>query len=180
MWHVSLNMSYQVMEHIHLEIESSYRINICSKTGILELLGIILLTVNHARSVSNEIQNASYGLKWTIYSSVFWQFRLLMMKLSFSWRRLVPLFCPTTFIWKLQHKAYFLIQLNADSRYPFACWSPCLLCLLILMLVILMLILIESRSMLIVHWLGDRKLINAYLTKNSMQNINLPKDFLKI
>ena len=175
MWHVSLNMSYQVMEHIHLEIESSYRINICCKTGILELLGIILLTVNHARSVSNEIQNASFGLKWTIYSSVFWQFRLLMMKLSFSWRRLVPLFCPTIFIWKLQHKAYFLIQLYADSLYPFACWSLCLLCFLVLML-----ILIESRSMVIEYWLGDRKFINAYLTKNSMQNINLPKDFLKI
>ena len=75
----------------------------------------------------------------------------------------------------VQHKAYFLIQLNADSLYPFACWSLCLLCLLILML-----ILIESRSMLIVYWLGDRKLINAYLTKNSIQNINLPKEFLKI
>ena len=75
----------------------------------------------------------------------------------------------------LQHKAYFLIQLNADSLYPFACWSLCLLCLLILMLIIL----IESRSMLIVYWLGDLKLINEYLTKNSMQNINLQKDFLK-
>ena len=42
-----------------------------------------------------------------------------------------------------------------------------------------MLILIESRPMLIVYWLGDRKLINEYLTKNSMQNINLQKDFLK-
>ena len=59
----------------------------------------------------------------------------------------------------LQHKAYFLIQLNADSLYPYACWFLCLLCLLILML-----ILIESRSMLIVYWIGDRKLINAYLT----------------
>ena len=39
---------------------------------------------------------------------------------------------------------------------------------------------VESRSMLIVYWLGDRKLINAYLTKNSLQNINLPKEFLKI
>ena len=68
-----------------------------------------------------------------------------------------------------------LIQLNADFIYPFACWSLCLLWLLILMLIILMLILIESRSMLIVYWLGDRKLINAYLTKNSIQNINLPK-----
>ena len=29
-------------------------------------------------------------------------------------------------------------------------------------------------------WLGDRKLINAYLTKNSMQNIYLPTEFLKI
>ena len=63
---------------------------------------------------------------------------------------------------QLQHKAYFLIQLNADSLYPFACWSLCLLCLLILML-----ILIESRSMLIVYRLGDRKLINAYLTKTA-------------
>ena len=74
----------------------------------------------------------------------------------------------------------FFIQLNADSLYPFACRSLCLLCLLILMLIILMLILIESRSILIVYWLGDRKLINAYLTKNSMQNVNLPKEFLKI
>ena len=41
-------------------------------------------------------------------------------------------------------------------------------------------ILIESKSMLIVYWLGDRKLINAYLTKNSIQNINLPKEFLEI
>ena len=74
-------------------------------------------------------------------------------------------------------KAYFLIQLNADSLYPFACWSLCLLCFLILML-----ILIESRSMLILYWLGDRMLTNAYLTKkkNSIQNINLPKEFLKI
>lgn len=102
MWHVSLNMSYQMMKPIHLEIESSYKINICCKTGILELLGIILLSVNHARSVSNEIQTASFGLKWTIYSSVFRQFRLLMMKLSFSWLRLIPLFCPTIFIWKLK------------------------------------------------------------------------------
>ena len=47
------------------------------------------------------------------------------------------------------------------------------------MLIILMLILIESRSMLIVYWLDDRKLINAYLIKNSIQNINLPKEFLK-
>ena len=61
----------------------------------------------------------------------------------------------------IQHEAYFLIHLNADSLYPFACWSICLLCLLILMLIILMLILIESKSMLIVYWLGDRKLINA-------------------
>ena len=71
----------------------------------------------------------------------------------------------------IQHKAYFLIQLNADSLYPFACWSLCLLILIIL---------IESRSMLIVYWLGDRKLINAYLTKKSIQNINFPKEFLKI
>ena len=48
------------------------------------------------------------------------------------------------------------------------------------MLIILMLILIEGRSMLIVYWLGDRKLINAYFTKNRIQNINLPKEFLKI
>ena len=74
----------------------------------------------------------------------------------------------------------FLIQLNADSLYLFACWSLCLLCLLILMLIILMLILIESRSMLIVYWLGERKLNNAYLKKNSIQNINFPKEFLKI
>ena len=31
---------------------------------------------------------------------------------------------------KLQHKAYFLIQLNADSLYPFACWSLYMLALL--------------------------------------------------
>ena len=43
-----------------------------------------------------------------------------------------------------------------------------------------MLILIESRSMLIVYWLGDRKLINAYFTNNKEQNIYLPKEFLKI
>ena len=65
------------------------------------------------------------------------------------------------------------IPLIAD---PYACFA----CLIILMLIILMLILIESRSMLIVYWLGDRKLINAYLTKNSKQNINFPKEFLKI
>ena len=75
--------------------------------------------------------------------------------------------------------AYFVIQLNADSLYTFACWSLCLLCLLILMLIILMLILIESRSMLIVYWFGNRKLINAYLTKNNIQNINFPKEFWK-
>ena len=45
----------------------------------------------------------------------------------------------------IQHKAYFLIRLDADCLHPFACWSLCLLCLLILML-----ILIESKSMLIV------------------------------
>ena len=33
--------------------------------------------------------------------------------------------------------------------------------------------LVESRSMQIAYWLGDQKLINAHLTKNSMQNINL-------
>ena len=48
------------------------------------------------------------------------------------------------------------------------------------MLIIMMLILIESSSMLIVYWLGNRKLMNAYLTKNSIQNIKLPKEFLKI
>ena len=53
------------------------------------------------------------------------------------------------------------IQLNPDSLYPFSCWSLCLLCWLILMLTTLMFILIESRSMLIVYWLCDRKLINA-------------------
>ena len=40
-----------------------------------------------------------------------------------------------------------------------------------------MLILIESRSMLIVYWLADQKLINVYLKKNIVQNINLQKDF---
>ena len=57
------------------------------------------------------------------------------------------------FLYLIQHKAYFLIQLNADSVYPFACRSLCLLILMliILMLIILMLILIESRSMLIVY-----------------------------
>ena len=58
---------------------------------------------------------------------------------------------------KIQHMTYLLIQLNADSLYPSDCWSLCLLCLLILMLIMLMLILIESRSMLIEYWLGDRK-----------------------
>ena len=80
----------------------------------------------------------------------------------------------------VQHKAYLLIQLNADSLYPFACWSLSSLFLLILMLIILLLILIESMSMLIVYWLGDRKLIDAYFTKNSIQHINLPKEVLKI
>ena len=56
----------------------------------------------------------------------------------------------------LQHKKKCFIQLNDDSLYPFACWSICSLCLLILMRIILMLILIESRSMLIVHWLYDK------------------------
>ena len=60
----------------------------------------------------------------------------------------------------------FLIQLNADSLYSFACRSLCLLCLLIVMLIILMLILIESRSILIEYSSGDRKLINhAFWTK---------------
>ena len=63
----------------------------------------------------------------------------------------------------------FLIQLNADSFYPFACWSLCLL--------ILMLILIESRSMLIVYWLCDRKLINAYLTKTAYKIFPSRKSF---
>ena len=44
----------------------------------------------------------------------------------------------------------------------------------------MLIILIESRSMLIVYWLGDRKLIIAYLSKKSIQNINLPKEFLNI
>ena len=46
--------------------------------------------------------------------------------------------------------------------------------------IILMLILIDSGSMLIVYWSVDRKLINAYLTENSIQDINLQTDFLKI
>ena len=79
----------------------------------------------------------------------------------------------------VQHKAYFLIQLNADSLYPFACWFLCLLCMLILMLIILMLILIESRSMLIVYWLGDRKLINAYLTTTAYKILTSQKSFWK-
>ena len=62
-------------------------------------------------------------------------------------------------------EAYFLIQLYVDSLYVFACWSLCLLCLL-------MLILIENKSMLIVYWVVDRKLINVYLTKRSTHNIN--------
>ena len=70
----------------------------------------------------------------------------------------------------IQHNyAYFFVQLNADFLYPYACWYLCLLCLLILMLIIQMLILIESRSMLIVYWLGDRKLIKAYLTPKQTQ-----------
>ena len=44
----------------------------------------------------------------------------------------------------------------------------------------MLIILIESRSMRIVYWLGDRKLIIAYLTPKNIQNINLPKEFLKI
>mgnify|MGYP003690710815 CR=1 FL=1 len=79
----------------------------------------------------------------------------------------------------VQHKAYFLIQLNADSLYPFACWSLCLLCLLILILIILMLILIERGSMLIVYWLCDRKLINAYLTKTAYKILTSQKRFWK-
>ena len=50
-----------------------------------------------------------------------------------------------------------------------------LLCSLILIMIILMRILIESRSMLMVYWFGDRKLINGYLTENRIQNINLQK-----
>ena len=45
---------------------------------------------------------------------------------------------------------------------------------------LIILILFESKPMLIAYWLGDWKLINAYLTKNSIQNIYLPKEFLKI
>ena len=75
---------------------------------------------------------------------------------------------------------YSLMLIPSIPMLPYACWSLSLLSLLILMLIILMLILIESRSLLIVYWLGDRKLINAYLSKNSIQNINLPKEFLKI
>ena len=84
-------------------------------------------------------------------------------------------------VFTVQHTEYFMIQLNADSLYPFACWSLWLLCLPILMLIILRLILIESSSMLILYWLGDRKLIYAYLTNNSIQNsnYNLPKEFVK-
>ena len=78
----------------------------------------------------------------------------------------------------VQHKACVLIQLYADSLLPFACWSLCLVCLFILMLINLMLILIKSRSMLIIYWLGDRKLINAYLTKFRIQNIHLVREFL--
>ena len=59
------------------------------------------------------------------------------------------------------------IHLLAD---PYACFAW----------LTLMLIPIENRSMLIVYWFGDRKWINAYLTKNSIHNINLPKEFLKI
>ena len=64
-------------------------------------------------------------------------------------------------ICRLQHKASFLIQLNAYSLYPFAWWFLCLIWLLILMLIILILTLIESRSMLIVNLLGDRKFKEA-------------------
>ena len=42
-----------------------------------------------------------------------------------------------------------------------------------------MLILIESRSMLSVYWLGERKLNNAYLTEKSTQNSYLQKDFFE-
>ena len=71
---------------------------------------------------------------------------------SFSLQRMGMSFLIQTCKYKvLQHKAYFLIQINADSLYPFACWSLCLLFLLILMLIILMPILIEIRSMLIVN-----------------------------
>ena len=85
-------------------------------------------------------------------------------------------YCKT--LWRFFKRLYtaqgiILIQLNADSLYLFACWSICFLFLLILVLFILMLILIESRSMLIVYWLGIPKLINPYLTKNSIKNINL-------
>lgn len=58
----------------------------------------------------------------------------------------------------IQHKKKCFIQLNNDSLYPFACWFICSLCFVILIRIILMLIMIESRSLLIVHWLYDRKL----------------------
>ena len=80
----------------------------------------------------------------------------------------------------LQRKAQILIQLNADSLYSFACWSLCLLCLLFLMVIIV--ILLKRRSILIVYYSGDRKLINAYLstkTDNTIRNINLQKCFLE-
>lgn len=72
------------------------------------------------------------------------------------------------------------IQLNANYLYPFTCSSLCLLWLLILMLTVMIPILIESRSMLIVYWLGNRTLINAYLTKSSTQDGKLKKGFWKI
>ena len=66
----------------------------------------------------------------------------------------------------VQHNSYFFIQLNADSLYPFACLSLYLICLLIRMLIIL--ILIKSRSMLIVCWLGDQQLIKKWSTRYSV------------
>ena len=72
----------------------------------------------------------------------------------------------------------------------FACWYQWLLYLLILMLIILMLI--ENRSLLSVCSLGDRKIINTYLTKKKTKNkarkkhknacniLNSKKEFLKI
>ena len=56
----------------------------------------------------------------------------------------------------------------------------CLICLLILMLMILMMIMIKRSSMLSMYWLGDRKLVNAYLTKHSTQNNKIQNNFLKI
>ena len=56
-----------------------------------------------------------------------------------------------------------MIQRNADSFYPFSADYPDADP-------------DESRSKLIVYWLVDRKLINAYLTESSIQDINLQTD----